>query len=145
MATIQQSRPNWYTRDDDNAWERVKEAFRRDWQQTKHDFGAHQPDLNQNVGDTISQAAGSTPAPPANVPNPSHDFDDDHQDAYDERDDAAYRYGFAAYRHHGPHAEWTTAIEATLRKDWGDDAAWVRHRNAIRRGWNFAKAQQPPY
>ena len=39
--------PTWWNRDYDSGWDRVKEAFRRDWDQTKHDFGGDEPDLNQ--------------------------------------------------------------------------------------------------
>src|SRR5580765_7816931 len=95
MATKQLTRPAWYTDEDDTAWDKVKAAFRRDWKQTKHDFGGNEPDLNQQVGDTISQATGTKPIPPGNAKTP-HSTD---VPSYNEDDELAYRYGYAAGRH----------------------------------------------
>lgn len=50
---------------------KVKEALRRDWEQTKHDFSKkHGEQLDQDVGDTLKQAAGKEPVPPRGIPNP---------------------------------------------------------------------------
>ncbi|MFL5320033.1 MAG: hypothetical protein ACJ790_10300 [Myxococcaceae bacterium] len=48
---------------------KVKEAFKRDWEQTKHDITRKGTDLNQNVGDTVKQAAGKEPVPGPATPN----------------------------------------------------------------------------
>ena len=49
----------------------VKEALKRDWEQTKHDFSKNKGhELHQDVGDTVKQAAGREPVPPPNRPNP---------------------------------------------------------------------------
>ena len=49
----------------------VKEALRRDWEQTKHDFSKSKGrELHQGVGDTVKQAAGKEPIPPVDRPNP---------------------------------------------------------------------------
>jgi hypothetical protein len=49
---------------------KVKEALKRDWEQTKHDFNKKAgKDLDQDVGDTVKQATGQEPIPPRNVPN----------------------------------------------------------------------------
>ena len=58
--------PRWWNRQHDSAWNRVKGAFRRDWRQTQHDFGGSEPDLNQNVDDTVGQAMGTRPLPADN-------------------------------------------------------------------------------
>lgn len=145
MATIQRSRPAWYTADDETAWGKVKAAFRRDWQQTKHDFGGHEPNLNQQVGDTVSQATGAKPIPAGNVPtpHPSHSG----SDTYNDKDEPAYQYGYAAYRHFGnehgdqTEANWDEQTEAELRREWGDETEWERQREAVRRGWTFGKMQ----
>ena len=102
MATMEQVRPAWYTEEDDTAWNRIKAAFRRDWRQTQHDFGGSEPNLNQQVGDTLSQAAGSKPIPPANAQTP-HPQDP----SYNEDDEHAYKYGYAAYRHYGRNSQWS--------------------------------------
>jgi hypothetical protein len=50
---------------------KVKKAFERDWEQTKHDFSKKAgEELHQGVGDTVRQAAGTEPVPPQHVPNP---------------------------------------------------------------------------
>jgi hypothetical protein len=41
-----------------------KAAFKRDWDQTKHDLGGKQPDTNQNVKDIVKQAGWREPIPP---------------------------------------------------------------------------------
>jgi hypothetical protein len=47
-----------------SGWDRVKEAFHRDWEQTKADFSTTSGlQLNQNAGDTLKQAAGAGPIP----------------------------------------------------------------------------------
>lgn len=134
MATMEQVRPAWYTEEDDTAWNRIKEAFQRDWRQTKHDFGGNEPNLNQQVGDTLSQAAGSKPIPPANSQTP-HPNDL----AYSEDHEHAYKYGYAAYRHYGKNCQWSDKTEAQLRRDWTDDGEWKRECHAIRRGWDYAE------
>lgn len=49
---------------------KVKEALKRDWEQTKHDFNKKSgQNLNQDAGDTIKQATGSEPVPPRNIPS----------------------------------------------------------------------------
>ncbi|MGH8516252.1 MAG: hypothetical protein ACREUE_02215, partial [Panacagrimonas sp.] len=51
--------PTWWTQEHDSRWDRVKSAFRRDWEQTKHDFGSSSArDLQQSASDTVKQAAG---------------------------------------------------------------------------------------
>ena len=48
----------------------VKEALKRDLEQTKSDLGIKgAQDLNQDVGDTVKQATGKEPVPPPFVPN----------------------------------------------------------------------------
>ena len=48
----------------------VKDALKRDWEQTKHDLpGMEGKDLNQDVDDTVKQATGKEPTPPEDQPN----------------------------------------------------------------------------
>lgn len=129
MDTYVHSRPTWYTDEDDTAWSKVREAFRRDWMQTKHDFGGNEPDLNQQVGDTVSQAAGRSPIPAPNQKTPHP-----RSDSYRDEDESAYKYGYAASRHLG--TEWD---EDALRKDWGDSSDWDHQREAVRRGWAYGR------
>ena len=56
--------PRWWNAETDSAWNRVRDAIKRDWIQTQHDFGAGKPDLNQKIGDTLRQAGGTEALPP---------------------------------------------------------------------------------
>ncbi len=48
----------------------VGEALERDWEQTKSDLpGLDGKDLDQDVDDTVKQAAGKEPVPGENTPN----------------------------------------------------------------------------
>ncbi len=111
------NRPNWYTDEYDNGWDRVKAAFRNDWEQTKHDFGSKSsPDLKQDVDDTVRQAAG-------------------HEDPFD-RHENAFRFGYAAQRHYRSHyPTWNDDLETKLRSDYGND--WDRDREYIRRAYDY--------
>jgi uncharacterized protein YegP (UPF0339 family) len=47
-------------------------ALKRDWEQTKSDLpGLKGKDINQDVGDTLEQAAGKKKAPATSNPNPA--------------------------------------------------------------------------
>ena len=65
MKTNQYESPNptWWDDDYDSNWERVKMAVKRDWDQTKHDFGGDEPDTNQNIARTVNQAVGKETIP----------------------------------------------------------------------------------
>src|SRR5262245_14993482 len=124
--------PNWWTTQHDSAWERVKAAFRRDWDQTKHDFGGNQPDTDQDVDDTVKQVVGKQPIPPRGMPT------------YEEAE-PAYRFGYGARQYYGTrYSSWNNELESRLREDWrstGDNADdWERYRAAVRRGWEYEAA-----
>jgi hypothetical protein len=130
----QRHNPKWWNNDYDSGWERVKAAFRRDWEQTKHDFGGKQPDINQDVPDTIKQAAGQQPIPPKRQPN------------YEETEDA-YRFGYGARAQYGNrYQNWDDSLETQLEQDWQDtykDREWKSYRDSIRRGWNYDEQGVP--
>jgi hypothetical protein len=57
--------PAWWTDKHASAWDRVKDALERDWEQTKADFSSRSgAKLNQGVADTLKQAAGEESIPP---------------------------------------------------------------------------------
>ena len=120
--------PYWWSQEYESAWERVKAALRRDWDQTKHDFGGDEPDTSQDVDDTLSQAAGRQPIPPRGV----RTFEDA---------EPWYRFGYGARRHYGQvHPEWSEEIESRLAQDWRESGAsggenWDRMLPIVRRGW----------
>jgi hypothetical protein len=50
--------------------DRAKDALERDWEQTKSDLpGVEGKDLDQDVDDTVKQAAGKEPVPDKYTPN----------------------------------------------------------------------------
>ncbi len=50
--------------DNDGAVENAKEALKADWEQTKSDLpGAQGADVDQDVDDTLKQAAGKEESP----------------------------------------------------------------------------------
>lgn len=59
--------PLWWTEQHTSAWERVRDAFRRDWEQTKADLANKGRELEQSFVDTVKQAVGSEPVPPLDV------------------------------------------------------------------------------
>lgn len=107
------TRPAWYTDENDSAWERVKGAFRNDWEQTKHDFGSKTArDIGQDVNDTVKQAAGA-------------------EDPFD-RHEPAFRFGYGAQRHYKTqYPTWNNDLDKRLREDYGDkydtDRDYIRH------------------
>jgi len=130
MATKTRQDPTWWTDEHASAWDRIKAAFQRDWEQTKHDIGAGGADLDQDVHETIGQAAGTQRVPPGNQPN----FDED---------EPAARFGYGARRQYGrTYTEWDDRLEARLKEDWESvkdrsRAGWENARRAVRRGWEY--------
>jgi hypothetical protein len=120
--------PNWWTTENDSAWDRVKDAFKRDWDQTKHDMGAKEPDTAQNANDTVKQASGNQPIPPRGVP------------VY-EKIEPAYRFGYGArsyYRQKYP--KWDNKLETELQRDWQasyPQGNWNEDVEYIRYGWDY--------
>ena len=60
----QHKNPKWWTTENETAWDRVKLAFQRDWDQTKHDLGGDEPETRQNISHTVKQAGGTETIPP---------------------------------------------------------------------------------
>src|SRR5512141_2473158 len=94
--------PKWWTPAHESRWDRVKAAFKRDWDQTKHDFGANEPDTDQDVDDTVKQAAGKQPIPPRGEPT------------YEQVEDA-YRFGYGArVQYQRRYPTWDNRVEREL-------------------------------
>lgn len=125
--------PAWWNQEHESAWDRIKAAFRRDWEQTKHDFGRNKPDLDQDVDDTVKQAAGKEPIPPRGQP------------AFEDNEDA-YRFGYGAHSYYGQrYPAWNSQLESELEKDWRNtysDREWRSHRDYIRQGWDYDDRSQ---
>jgi hypothetical protein len=123
-----QKNPRWWNEQHQSSWERVKAAFKRDWDQTKHDVGAHEPDTKQGIGDTVKQASGKETIPPPGVPN------------YEQIEDA-YRFGYGAQQKYRPlYSQWDSYLEEKLSKDWRDTYTgmdWETYKDAVRKGWDY--------
>lgn len=112
---------DWYAEhDDDSAWERTKAALKNDWEQTKSDLGSDSArDMDQDVDDTVKQAAGS-------------------DDAFENREQA-FRFGYVARDHYGDRYDgWTPELDRRLRNDYSGD--YDRDRPFIRHAYEFRAA-----
>ena len=130
---------NWWAKQDHaSAWDRVKEALRRDWEQTKHDFsisGGHQ--LNQDIGDTVKQATGKEHIPSNDKPVPPK--------VIGSWDDVEFpvSYGYGAKQQFGErHPGWSDKLEGELERDWkatkhGADHAWNDVKGWVRHGYEY--------
>lgn len=113
MTTTTVKRADWYTEEHDSTWDRVKAAFKNDWEQTKHDFGSDTArDLDQDVDDTVKQAAGT-------------------DDAFENREQA-FRFGHAARRQFGSDYDtWNDDLDRKLRTDYhgnyDEDRRYIRY------------------
>src|SRR5262245_42936211 len=114
--------PKWWRTEHESAWDRVKAAFKRDWEQTKHDIGGSEPDIHQSAGDTLKQAVGAEPIT-----------------------EEAYRFGYGARSDYGKRfTQWDDQLEAQLKQDWSEahhDLDWVAYRDSIRRAWEYEGRQ----
>jgi hypothetical protein len=130
--------PSWWTDGHASAWDRIKEAMRRDWEQTKHDLhlrGGHE--LNQDVNDTVKQAAGTETIPSNDRPNPPRVIG-----SWDDVE-LPLGYGYAARQKYGAqHPRWNDHLDRTLRSEWdqGKDStqrAWNDVKDWVRRGYEY--------
>jgi hypothetical protein len=129
------SQPRWWNNQHESTWERMREAMRRDWEQTKADFTKNKKgaDLNQDVDDTVKQAAGKDPIPPRGVPN----YDDDWDSI-----EPAVRYGVGAREYYADYNDWDDELEGKLRTDWestNTGSSWDKVKMHVRRGWESVK------
>ena len=130
------SQPHWYSESSMSAWDRVKEAFRRDWEQTKHHFGlpgGHE--LNQTAVDTIKQATNAESIPANDRPIPPKVVG-----AWEEAE-YPIGYGYTARQRYGKeYPSWNDAIEQRLRSDWEAknkkaEHAWIQVKTLVRYGY----------
>jgi hypothetical protein len=136
--------PKWWTKEKhESAWERVKDAMQRDWEQTKADFGAGGRELDQDVDDTLKQAAGKDVIPPPATPNAPGGTPQkrDWKDV-----EGAYRYGYGARQQYGAqHADWNDKLEGTLQSEWEElkdsgRVGWHDVKKWVRSGYDKARS-----
>lgn len=122
-------------------WERIKEALRRDWEQTKHEFSSKAGhELNQDIGDTLKQAAGKQAIPYDNRPNPPRVIDTW------ENAEQAIQFGYEASSYfRDSHREWNNSLDSTLADRWREYSAqgrdWDEVRNYVRHGFEYGRRE----
>lgn len=124
--------PSWWNDKHEGTWAHMKDALKRDWEQTKNDVSSKKgADLDQSAGDTVKQAVGKAPIPAGNQPNPKWD-----------EVEPAYRYGVGAHAQYGEtHKSWDTGLEQKLSSDWKDVKSghtWDEVKETVRHVWNSA-------
>lgn len=126
--------------EDSQTWENVKAALKRDWDQTKYDFGAKfGQDLGQGVGNTVAQASGNESIPARHTANIEQGW----------TDETAVRYGYSAAQSpdYRDQHEWNAAVEGQLKRGWeamNADRPWAEVRVAVRYGWTRSPAHALP-
>jgi hypothetical protein len=143
MGKVTMKNPTWWSDKHTSAWDRVKDAFARDWEQTKADFSKTKgQELDQDVNDTVKQAAGKQAIPPTGVPNApkgGRGFD-----AYEDAE-PALRYGFGASSQFSDYNAWDDRLENKLHGDWdalGTGSKWEQVKDAVRRGWERGRTSR---
>jgi hypothetical protein len=142
MGTLASWRPSWWSEQvRGSAWDRAREAMRRDWMQTKHDLGIGGHEMNQGLADTVKQAMAKQHLPSINEANPPK--------VIGEWDDAEipYGYGYAARkRFAAEHPVWNEGLEAKLESEWiatctrvpsNAPRGWTEVRALVRRGYEY--------
>lgn len=115
-------RATWWAPEHTSSWDRVKAAFRRDWEQTKAHVGAAPPPPGgQEAGDTLAQITGKQEVTAT--------------DPF-EADEPAFRYGYGA-AHHYRDRHWDHHMEDELRHNYG--GMWDEDRDRVRSGWEYAR------
>ena len=109
--------PDWWTTEHSSGWDRVKAAFRRDWEQTRHDLGSDSArDLQQSASDTVKQAVGKQPV------------------ARFEDLEPAFRYGHGAQSQYSG-SVWNSDLEQRMRNEYPGD--YDSDREYVRRGYEY--------
>jgi hypothetical protein len=130
--------PLWWDDTYASAWDRVKEALRRDWEQTKHDLhlrGGHE--LNQDVMHTLKQATNREAMPAHERPNGPKIIG-----SWDDLE-GPVAFGYGAHARYGArHTGWNDELEAELRERWGEtkDAsshAWSDVKDHVKYGYDY--------
>lgn len=139
VSTRSASQPRWWKRSHTSAWERAKEALRRDWEQTKADLEIGGAYLNQDADDTFMQAVGAQSIPPRDEPNLEEGVPGKQPWSTVE---LAVRYGFGARHHFRNYDRWNPELESRLRADWPESesgSTWEQVKAHVRRGWDSVR------
>ncbi len=142
--------PNWWKEEQHGqTWERVKDAMKRDWEQTLSDVGVKgKRDLDQDIDDTVKQAAGKDVIPPPNKPNApggtplagnTKSADKDIAGKWQDVENPM-RYGFGAHEQYAKEfPNWTPDLETRLRGEWQEQqtgSSWDDIKGYVRQGFD---------
>ena len=136
----QSFQPKWWTEKHGSQWDNVKDAMKRDWEQTKKDLHLGGKELNQDVGDTVKQATGKEAIPPSNAAGTRTGTDLGWEEA-----EQPLMYGVGARHQYGTqHATWNEGLETKLKSDWeaaegGAKRKWDEVKNVVRHGYDKAR------
>ncbi|MDP2341878.1 MAG: hypothetical protein Q8O67_13045 [Deltaproteobacteria bacterium] len=112
--------PTWWNQvQHGTAWQRVRDAMHRDWEQTRRDFGGAAADLDQNAGDTIQQAMGAVPLPWPTEKTP-HVVEAEMRPPVERYHDveSLLAYGYAARSYYASqYPRWDDDLESELRHE----------------------------
>jgi hypothetical protein len=124
--------PSWWTDDAARDWQVAKEALRRDWDQTKHDLHLGGHEMNQNVDNTLAQAAGAEAMPPVDVANRPKVI------GTWEEAEVAIGFGYAARTYYGHrYSSWTAELERELSRDWHSETMpWKTAEILVHHGYD---------
>ncbi len=133
----QEWHPSYWEKDTHgSAWEKVKGAMQRDWEQTKSDLHVGGTELKQDLVDTLKQATGAEPIPADGLSNP----DPVTKAPIWAEAEAGVRYGYGAQRQYGvTHEKWSDALEVKLSTEWDEEKTgkpFALVRPYVRHGWN---------
>ena len=142
MNTTSGTNPKWWSEQHTSAWDRIKDALARDWDQTKADFMKHRGQkLNQNVADTVKQAVGAETIPPASVPNfKPVEYKQAEFHSYKEAE-PALRYGYGAAKQYANKPDWPS-LEEELQLGWSElesGMEWETAKSYVRHGWETGR------
>ncbi len=143
MADHDHWHPTWFRPEHAMHWDTVKEAVRRDWQQTKHDLHAGGHEMNQKGGDTLRQALGTQSIPADDRENPPKVIGE--LEGEWEHVAVPMEFGYAARRHYaGKHDEWNETLSRDLQLEWeasprppSASGLWPDVQPHVRRGYEF--------
>jgi hypothetical protein len=135
MEEHHQWHPAWHTAEHAMSWGRVREAIRRDWQQTRRDMHVGGHELNQRASDTLKQALGDEAIPSIYRTNPAKVIGDLVGDW--ERVEPPAEYGYSARLQFGSvYPEWCYELERDLQREWESSAMAPREPGL----WDDVKA-----
>ncbi|MFI5298000.1 MAG: hypothetical protein ACHREM_07870 [Polyangiales bacterium] len=124
------SNPAWWTERHQTAWERVKDAIKRDWRKMKGAVGhpiGHEPD---GVGaSTASRGANGVRDLSVHLPSKSRSWKDA---------EPAVRFGGGARAYFAEDTEWDTDLDRRLAVEWTrfyPNRPWYQERDDARHGW----------